>query len=102
MPARALGLPNVPGIPILSLKTASEKKTLRVLSLCGAVSVAAQALPNVPGISILRLLRTFRVLRIFARLRSLRMIVNSLTASIVPARPPLPCMHIHTHSAPSA
>ena len=48
------------------------------------VSVVALGLDGVPGISILRLLRVFRVLRLFPRLKSLRVIINAMTAAIVP------------------
>ena len=47
-------------------------------------SLLAVALASTPGLSSLRLLRAVRVLRLFARLPSLRRIVNALTASLVP------------------
>ena len=35
-------------------------------------------------VTILRLLRAFRVLRIFGRMKSIRLIINALSASIIP------------------
>ena len=49
-----------------------------------AVSIASLALPDLPGVSILRLMRTFRVLRLFSKLRSLRIIMNALAISMYP------------------
>ena len=48
------------------------------------ISVLSKTFNDLPGISILRLLRVFRVLRLFPRLKSLRMIINALTAAILP------------------
>jgi hypothetical protein len=48
------------------------------------ISVLSKSFNDLPGISILRLLRVFRVLRLFPRLKSLRMIINALTAAILP------------------
>ena len=42
-----------------------------------SISILAYILTSLPGISILRLLRVFRVLRLFPRLQSLRMIINA-------------------------
>ena len=36
------------------------------------------------NLTVLRLMRTFRVLRLFGRLKDVRLIINALTASIVP------------------
>jgi len=41
-------------------------------------------LDAIPGVSVLRVMRAFRVLRLFGRLQALRKITNALTASIVP------------------
>uniref|UniRef100_A0A7S0QNQ4 EF-hand domain-containing protein n=1 Tax=Cryptomonas curvata TaxID=233186 RepID=A0A7S0QNQ4_9CRYP len=48
------------------------------------VSLVSLGVSNVPGISFLRLMRAFRVLRLFGRLRSLRQIINALTSAILP------------------
>ena len=40
--------------------------------------------PALANISVFRLMRAFRVIRIFGRLKSVRSIINALTASIVP------------------
>ena len=48
------------------------------------MSVASLIFTNLPGISVLRLLRTFRVLRLFNRLRSLRVLINALASSLLP------------------
>ncbi|EKX51123.1 hypothetical protein GUITHDRAFT_134639 [Guillardia theta CCMP2712] len=48
------------------------------------VSLVALFLNDVPGLSHLRLMRAFRVVRLFGRLASLRQIINALTASILP------------------
>uniref|UniRef100_A0A6U5CI52 PH domain-containing protein n=3 Tax=Hemiselmis andersenii TaxID=464988 RepID=A0A6U5CI52_HEMAN len=48
------------------------------------VSVLALAFEEIPGLSTLRLMRAFRVLRLFGRLSSLRQIINALTAAIIP------------------
>uniref|UniRef100_A0A7S0EEW1 Ion transport domain-containing protein n=1 Tax=Hanusia phi TaxID=3032 RepID=A0A7S0EEW1_9CRYP len=53
-------------------------------TLVVSVSIIGAALPNVPGVSVLRLFRVFRVLRLFHRLSSLRIIINAVTASILP------------------
>ena len=50
----------------------------------GAVSIASQLDPAWPGVSVLRLLRILKVFRIFARLGSLRMLAESLLASLLP------------------
>lgn len=39
---------------------------------------------DIPGLNTLRLMRAFRVLRLFGRLSSLRQIINALTAAILP------------------
>lgn len=49
-----------------------------------SISILSLLLQDVPGISILRLMRVFRVLRLFPRLQSLRMIINALTSAILP------------------
>ena len=51
------------------------------------MSLLSLAVQSLPGVSFLRLVRIFRVLRIFARHRSLRIIVGSLTAAV--RKPPL-------------
>ncbi|EKX46936.1 hypothetical protein GUITHDRAFT_107287 [Guillardia theta CCMP2712] len=48
------------------------------------VSIVALSNYNLPGINAIRLLRAFRVIRLFGRLQSLRLIINSLSASIQP------------------
>ena len=49
-----------------------------------SISLVSIGVSNVPGISVLRLMRAFRVLRLFARLASLRQIINALTEAIMP------------------
>jgi len=39
---------------------------------------------NMPGVKSLRILRAFRVMRLFGRLQSLRQIIAALTQSIIP------------------
>lgn len=48
------------------------------------ISIVAIPLESMPGVNVLRLLRVFRVVRLFKRLESLRTIVESLTAAILP------------------
>mmetsp|Transcript_21259 Transcript_21259/g.48808 ORF Transcript_21259/g.48808 Transcript_21259/m.48808 type:complete len:579 (-) Transcript_21259:171-1907(-) len=48
------------------------------------VSDIAYAVPELPGVNVLRLVRAFRVLRLFGRLKELRGIINALTASLIP------------------
>eukprot|EP00960_Hanusia_phi_P060509 764528-Hanusia_phi.AAC.2 len=48
------------------------------------ISLISLFLSEVPGLSHLRLMRAFRVVRLFGRLASLRQIINALTASILP------------------
>ena len=48
------------------------------------ISLISQFSPQMKNVSIFRLLRAFRVLRIFGRLKSIRSIINALTASIIP------------------
>ncbi|EKX49828.1 hypothetical protein GUITHDRAFT_104223 [Guillardia theta CCMP2712] len=48
------------------------------------VSLLALVLSELPGVNVLRLMRAFRVMRLFGRLASLRLIINSLCSSIVP------------------
>ena len=56
-----------------------------IFDLC-IVSISLLSLfsPALASISVFRLMRAFRVVRIFGRLKSLRSIINALTASIVP------------------
>lgn len=49
-----------------------------------SVSLLALFLSNLPGFSILRLMRVFRVVRLFGRLKSLKKIVNAIIRSIIP------------------
>ena len=48
------------------------------------VSAIAMGLESMPGVNVLRLMRVFRVVRLFKRLESLRTIVESLSAAVVP------------------
>ena len=48
------------------------------------VSLLAVGVNEIPGISVLRLLRVFRVIRLFGRLKSLKKIINALAKSIIP------------------
>lgn len=48
------------------------------------ISLLSLVTENMPGISFLRLLRVFRVLRLFKKLQSVRTIVESLSAAILP------------------
>jgi len=49
-----------------------------------SISLLGLVYPALANISVFRLMRAFRVIRIFGRLRSVRSIINALTASIVP------------------
>ena len=49
-----------------------------------SISLLALVYPALANISVFRLMRAFRVIRIFGRLKSVRSIINALTASIVP------------------
>ena len=49
-----------------------------------SISVAALFNKALANISVFRLMRAFRVIRIFGRLESVRSIINALTASIIP------------------
>ena len=49
----------------------------------GHIAVLIPGSSRIP-ITIFRLLRAFRVLRIFGRLKSIRQIINAITASIIP------------------
>jgi len=49
-----------------------------------AVSLVSIGVEEVPGLSILRLLRAFRVLRLFGKLASIRRIINALGSAVVP------------------
>mmetsp|Transcript_42423 Transcript_42423/g.86731 ORF Transcript_42423/g.86731 Transcript_42423/m.86731 type:complete len:381 (+) Transcript_42423:198-1340(+) len=49
-----------------------------------AMALLSFFVSQIPGVSILRVMRAFRVLRLFGRLKALRQIINALTASIVP------------------
>lgn len=49
-----------------------------------STSLISLALEGLPGVSILRIVRAFRVLRLFGRLGSLRRIINALTCSWLP------------------
>jgi hypothetical protein len=49
-----------------------------------AVSLVSLGVGDVPGMSTLRLMRAFRVMRLFGRLESLRQIITALTASLIP------------------
>ncbi|EKX39507.1 hypothetical protein GUITHDRAFT_114473 [Guillardia theta CCMP2712] len=49
-----------------------------------SISLIAMIVGNLPGVKSLRLMRAFRVLRLFGRLQSLRQIITALTHSIVP------------------
>ena len=48
------------------------------------VSILGLSLETVPGLSVLRLLRAFRVLRLFGRLGAQRRIVYAIMASLMP------------------
>jgi hypothetical protein len=48
------------------------------------VSLASLIFTSLPGVSVLRLMRTFRVLRLFNKLQSLRVLINALASSIFP------------------
>lgn len=48
------------------------------------ISVTAVFSSSLANISVFRLMRAFRVIRIFGRLESVRSIINALTASIIP------------------
>lgn len=49
-----------------------------------ALSVLQRAISDLPGLSHIRILRVFRVLRVFGRLENLRRIISSITASLLP------------------
>eukprot|EP00960_Hanusia_phi_P068162 766775-Hanusia_phi.AAC.1 len=49
-----------------------------------SISLVAMIVGNLPGVKSLRLMRAFRVLRLFGRLQSLRQIITALTHSIIP------------------
>jgi hypothetical protein len=48
------------------------------------LGVIAEIFPDVPVMSNIRLLRVFRAVRLFRKLKSLRLIFNALIASLVP------------------
>ena len=48
------------------------------------VSLIQLGLSELPGVKHLRILRTFRVIRIFGRLRQLRSIIHAIVSSIIP------------------
>uniref|UniRef100_A0A7S4PDL9 PH domain-containing protein n=1 Tax=Guillardia theta TaxID=55529 RepID=A0A7S4PDL9_GUITH len=48
------------------------------------ISLISLGIENLPGVSLLRLVRTFRVVRLFKRLQSLRVIIQSLLSAIIP------------------
>jgi len=48
------------------------------------ISLVALAEDNIPGINVLRLLRAFRVLRLFGRLGAQRRIINAISSSALP------------------
>ena len=48
------------------------------------ISLVSLVFDDVPGIKSLRIMRAFRVMRLFGRLHSLRQIISALTKSIIP------------------
>jgi hypothetical protein len=49
-----------------------------------SISLVSMIFGNMPGVKSLRILRAFRVMRLFGRLQSLRQIIAALTQSIIP------------------
>jgi hypothetical protein len=49
-----------------------------------SISILGISLESMPGLSVLRLLRAFRVLRLFGRLGAHRRLLYALTASLLP------------------
>jgi hypothetical protein len=49
-----------------------------------SVGILSLIFGDMPGVSTLRLMRAFRVMRLFGRLQSLRQIIEALTASMIP------------------
>ncbi|EKX55140.1 hypothetical protein GUITHDRAFT_98923 [Guillardia theta CCMP2712] len=49
-----------------------------------AGSLLVFAVENLPGVNVLRMMRAFRVVRLFGRLKSLRLIINALIGSLIP------------------
>lgn len=39
---------------------------------------------GLPAINVLRLIRVFKMMRLFTKLKSLRMLINALAASVIP------------------
>eukprot|EP00960_Hanusia_phi_P040004 754191-Hanusia_phi.AAC.8 len=49
-----------------------------------SASLLVFAVENLPGVNVLRMMRAFRVVRLFGRLKSLRLIINALIGSMIP------------------
>ena len=49
-----------------------------------SISLVSLIFGDMPGVKSLRILRAFRVMRLFGRLQSLRQIIAALTQSIIP------------------
>ena len=47
-----------------------------------AISILAEIVPSMPGISVLRLFRAFRVVRLFKRVETLRIIIEGIIAAL--------------------
>lgn len=74
-----------------------------------STSLLAAALPAIPAVNVLRLVRIFRIFRLFQWFRSLKIIINAVTAAILPVfssfivlflvRRPSPNPHLQSLSA---
>ena len=67
-----------------------------------SISLVSLIFGDMPGVKSLRILRAFRVMRLFGRLQSLRQIIAALTQSIIPVLNAFLIMMLVTRSADPA